>query len=120
MGYVFDFERLVVYQKALDISDKIFVLTKDFSPRVQSSLGDQLRRAALSICNNIAEGSGKKSAAAKGQYYSISLDSARECIPVITLALRQKELSPEQHDQLREEVIVICKMLFKLLSSVNR
>ena len=69
----YDFERLEVYQKALDFTEQIFELTEQFPQRLQYSLGDQLRRASLSICNNIAEGSQKRGAS-KRQLYGYALD----------------------------------------------
>jgi hypothetical protein len=49
----FMFERLEVYQKAVDFADQIVVLTQDF-PRGFGFLVDQLNRAALSIATNLA------------------------------------------------------------------
>ena len=55
-NYVFDFENLEVYQKALNFTDEVFSVTLNFRKEIQYSLGDQFRRATLSICNNLAEG----------------------------------------------------------------
>ena len=117
--YIFDFERLDVYNKAIEFVNSAFKAVNRFSRGVQFSLGDQFRRAALSICNNIAEGSGKNTGGAKRQSYRIALDSARECIPVISIALAQSELSANEATKLREDCVVICRMLFKLISSVK-
>ena len=51
----FMFESLEVYQKAIDLADKISTLTEKF-PRGYYFLTDQLNRAVLSIATNIAEG----------------------------------------------------------------
>ena len=91
-GYEFDFERLNVYQKALDFTNEIFTITLNFRRKIQYSLGDQFRRAALSICNNLAEGS-RKSAKGRKQFYDYALDSARECVPMISLSIKQKHCS---------------------------
>ena len=117
--YKYDFEKLEVYQKAVQYTNTVFEITKKFTKNNQFSLGDQFRRAALSICNNLAEGSGKRTSPSKRQYYSISLDSARECIPIITVSLTQAEMSKTDADKLRTDCIIICKMLFKLIESVH-
>ncbi|MGE5808171.1 MAG: four helix bundle protein [Nitrospirota bacterium] len=57
-GATFDFEKLIVYQKALDYVDVVYTITKTFPKQEMFSLTDQFRRAATSICLNIAEGSG--------------------------------------------------------------
>ena len=114
----FDFERLEVYKFAMDFTDEVFETTESFSQRVQFSLGDQFRRAALSVCNNIAEGSGRSTHKAKLQLYGYALDSARECIPMITLSLRRNYIDEEKHGALREKVVSICNMLSRLMKSV--
>ena len=53
----FMFENLDVYQKAVDFADQVITTTKDF-PRGYYFLTDQLNRAGVSICSNLAEGNG--------------------------------------------------------------
>ena len=114
----YDFEKLDVCQRAMEFAEQIFEVTEGFPQRVQYSLGDQARRAALSICNNIAEGSGKRGRA-KRQFYGYALDSARECIPVLELSLRRKLISFEVHDRLDELCFRIGSMMYALLQSVH-
>jgi len=113
----FDFEKLEVYSKAMNFANEVFKLTKDYDKSIQYSLGDQFRRAALSICNNIAEGSGKQSGNAKRQFYGYAMDSARECIPMISLSLLQKHINKDESHVLREQCTDICNMLGGLISS---
>ena len=110
------FERLEVYQKALDYIDTIFNISKGFPRHLQSSLGDQLRRSALSIANNIAEGSDKISSKERKLFYRYALDSARECIPMLTIAERQGLIV---NGTLRENCLTICRMMRRLSDSVQ-
>jgi len=116
----FDFEKLEVYQKTVDFTDKVFSITKEFSQKVQFSLGDQLRRAALLIANNIAEGSGRRHKAEKKQFSQTSLASAFECIPVLTISLRQKEIAEDTYKSMYLECYNISKMLSGLIKSVEK
>jgi len=116
--YVFDFERLKVYDKSLEFIHKIFSLIKKLPKEYQFSLGDQLKRAALSIVNNIAEGSGKISKKEKSQFYRTSLNSARECVPMLTLLAKENLIGNSEKISLREECIYICNMLGKLIASL--
>ena len=116
--YTFDFERLKVYEMGLEFVRKIFNITKTLSRNYRFSLGDQLNRAALSVVNNIAEGSGKISKKEKAQFYRTSLNSARECIPMFTI-LAQEKLIPEfNYGNLRENCVHICNMLGRLIAAI--
>jgi four helix bundle protein len=116
--YIFNFEKLDVYNKGLDFIYSVFDISNKFSYRYQSSLGDQLRRASLSIVNNIAEGSDKISPRDKKNFYSHSLNSSRECIPMFTICLNQNLINKSEYDKLRNDCTIICKMLRKLINSV--
>ena len=116
--YRFDFEKLDVYQKASDFTNEIFSITLGFQREIQYSLEDQFRRAALSICNNIAEGS-RKTVKGRKQFYDYALDSARECVPMISLSVKQKQITGEQEEALRDRCVHICNMLYRLGQSVQ-
>ena len=118
MGTRYDFERLDVYQKALDFAEEVFKMTERFPQQVQSSLGDQLRRSALSICNNLAEGSQKRGAA-KRQFYGYALDSSRECVPVIELAFRRRLVDESLYRQLGDTCYHIDNMLYRMMLRVG-
>ncbi|MCX6357760.1 MAG: four helix bundle protein [Candidatus Aureabacteria bacterium] len=115
----FDFEKLKVYQQALDFADFVFGACKRMAINYQSSIVDQLQRSIVSIANNIAEGSGKLSYREKIKYFSYALDSAKECIPPLTIAWRQKQLTEEEREKGRRYCASICKMLVKLIQYVE-
>ena len=117
--YIFDFERLEVYQKAVELVVTIFRITRLLPKEYQYSLADQLRRSGLSVLNNLAEGSGKLSKKEKAQFCKTSLNSARECIPMLTVLLRERQLSTETHRTLRQETVHIANMLGRLIASVG-
>lgn len=58
---IFNFEKLEVWQKAMDLTVEIYKITNDFPKSEQFSLTDQLRRAISSVTANIAEGTGRLS-----------------------------------------------------------
>ncbi len=70
-NFKFDFEKLEVYQLALEFLDFIFDICEELPFDLQSCLGDNLKRAGISVSNNIAEGSGKKSGKEKIRYYHV-------------------------------------------------
>lgn len=115
----FDFENLEVYQRSINFCQKVFEMTNELPSKFQYSLGDQFRKSVLSICNNIAEGSNKFSDREKIQFYQYALNSARECVPMITLGFKLNFFSEETKTDLRSECIIICKMLKRLSDAVS-
>jgi four helix bundle protein len=67
----FDFEKLIVYQKAVDFADTICDHTEQFE-RGYGFLADQLNRAVVSMSNNIAEGNGRFTKADRRHFFSAS------------------------------------------------
>jgi len=88
--FKFDFENLKVYEKSLVFIDKIFVIYKKLNQEYKYSIGNNFIRAGMSIANNIAEGNDKKSKKDKNRYFSISSDSARECVSVLNVLEKAK------------------------------
>jgi four helix bundle protein len=115
--FQFDFERLIVYQKALNFIDKIFEVYKKLPRDLKYPLGDNMIRAALSVANNIAEGNGKISKKEKNRYFGISLDSTRECISVLNVFKRQSLVDEEKYTELRRDGREITNMTHGLINS---
>lgn len=110
----FDFEKLDVYQLALKLLDDAFCLYRQLPSEFRFSVGDQLVRAALSVSNNIAEGSGKRSQKERAHYYTTALDSTRECVSMVTVLHRPSLIDGERHDALRHLCWRVSSMLFRL------
>lgn len=114
----FAFEKLLVYQKALDFADEICTATEDFS-RGYGFLVDQLNRAALSISANIAEGNGRFTKADRKHFFIIARGSVQECVPLLELARRRKLLDDQRHTALKVKLEEIAKMLSGLMKGLG-
>ncbi|MFH1368924.1 MAG: four helix bundle protein [Elusimicrobiota bacterium] len=117
--FVFDFEKMEVYKISMEFVKEAFKVYKSLPREFKYSIGDQFVRASLSVVNNIAEGSGKTSKKWKATYYNTALDSARECVPMITLLLSEEMILRENHWNLRSKCIHICNMMGRLIKSLN-
>ena len=95
----FQFEKLLVYQKALDFADEVCTTTEQFS-RGYGFLVDQLNRAALSISANIAEGNGRFTKADRRNFFIIARGSVQECVPLLELARRRSLIDDDRHSEL--------------------
>ena len=87
------FEELPVWQAAIDLSVRIYALTKDRAFAQPGDLRDQLRRAALSVSNNIAEGFERGSTAELLAYLYIARGSAGEVRSMLHFTERLPEAS---------------------------
>ncbi|MBU4310420.1 four helix bundle protein [bacterium] len=117
--FKFDFEKLEVYQLALEFLSELFKVYRRLLRDLQYSIGNNFIRAGLSISNNLAEGSGKKSKKEKARYYGTSLDSTRECISMINVLLREKLIDKETYLILRQKGKRITSMISGLINSLE-
>jgi four helix bundle protein len=115
----FAFEKLIVYQKAIDFADRICGFTDGF-PRGCFFLADQLNRAALSIATNIAEGNGRFTKPDRRNFFVIARGSVQECVPLLELARRRGLLKLEEHEMLKLNLEEIAKMLSGLISGLEK
>ena len=111
---LFDHEKLTVYQVAIE-----FVILADEVveglPRGRAYLSDQLRRAALSISLNIAEGAGEYALDEKARFYRMAKRSARECAGVLDVCQRLGLIEENRYIKGRELLIGIVSMLIKMV-----
>jgi len=113
------FENLEVYQKAINFADQITMLTKEF-PRGFYFLTDQLNRAALSIATNIAEGNGRFTKADRKNFFIIARGSVQECVPLLELTCRRGLVNDIIHNQLRDELEIMAKMISGLINGIDK
>ena len=81
------FKDLLVWQKAMELVKAVYALSKAFPAEERYALTDQLRRAAVSIPSNIAEGSGRASNADYGHFLSIARGSLYETMTQLQIAV---------------------------------
>ena len=84
-----NFKKLIVWQKAMDLVDEVYALQRGFPKSEIFGLGDQLRRAVVSIPSNIAEGNGRTSPKELVHFLSIARGSVYEVVTQLIVAKRQ-------------------------------
>jgi four helix bundle protein len=113
----FNFEKLLVYQKALDYIDFVYMITEKFPKEEIFGLTSQFKRAANSIALNIGEGSGGTTKEFQN-FIRISYRSLNECVVCSTIAKRRTFLSMEAENRSRNMLLEIAKMLSGLKDSI--
>ncbi len=84
---------------------------------MQSSLGDQLRRSAVSIICNVAEGSGKQTGRSEVNYYDIAHGSVSETVALLRLYRRRHLIDDEEYRLLYEQANEISSILWSMRQS---
>ncbi len=117
-GMKFNFEKLDVYQEALELANQVYEITKSFPRDELFGITNQLRRAAISIACNIAEGSsrGKKEFV---HFLSIAIGSVYECIPLLEISARQEYVTIELLSELIRQLHKISAKLNALKKSLK-
>ncbi len=114
----FMFENLKVYQKAVDLADRVIALTTGF-PRGCYFLADQLNRAAVSIATNLAEGNGRFTKADRKNFFTIARGSVQECVPLLEIARRRGLADAQACAAMRQELETIAKMISGLINGLE-
>ena len=111
----FRYEKLIVWQKAMQLMMLVYAEIKKFPPEERFALGDQLRRAVLSIPSNVAEGAGRSSNKDYSHFLSIARGSLYETMTQLQAAemLGYITVSDEIVDLAAEIVRMLGSMLKK-------
>ena len=86
---MFNFEKLEVWRKAIDFADDVYRITRAFPSDEWFGLTNQMRRAAVSISSNIAEGSSRSSRSDYARFVEIATGSLFEVVSQCVIAQRQ-------------------------------
>lgn len=96
------FEDLIIWQKSVEFATDIYKVTESAAMRTDFGLKDQLRRAAVSISANIAEGFERRSRAEYLNFLNIAKGSSGETRSLLEIAAKVGYLKPDELNELRE------------------
>ena len=115
----FKFEKLIVWQKSLDLSDEVNQLAKSFPKDELYVLASQIKRAADSVSLNIAEGSTGQSNPEFARFLGIALRSNVEVVGCIYLAQRRGYITQHKFDKIYKMCEEILVMINSLRNSIK-
>ncbi len=113
---MFNFEKLDVWQEAIQFADLVYELTGNFPDEERFGLTNQMRRAAVSVSSNIAEGSSRVSRTDFGRFVEIATGSLFEVVSQSSIALRRKMIGQTGY----EEIYAAAEKQSKMLSGLRR
>ncbi|SRR5260221_6078370 len=97
---MFNFEKLEVWHKAIAFADLVYLCTRGFPADERFGLTNQMRRAAVSISSNIAEGTSRISKADFARFIEIASGSLFEVVSQSFIGKSQRFLTQQQFQQL--------------------
>lgn len=95
---MFSFEKLNVYQASLDLVNDIYILTQDWPKSEIFGLTGQIRRAAVSISLNIAEGSGRTKKDFR-HFLDMTRSSCQECVALLEIVRRRGFIETDEFNK---------------------
>ena len=113
---MFNFEKLEVWKKAIDFADFVYTSTRTFPEDERFGLTSQMRRAAISISSNIAEGTSRHSKDDYAGFLEIATGSVFEVVSQSLVAQRQGYLSEE----ICQRIYAAAEEQSRMLSGLRR
>ena len=113
------YKELIVWQKSIDLAKEIYILTGRFPKSETFGLTSQMRRSAVSIPSNIAEGFNRRHRKEFSQFISIAFGSGAELETQILLSESFKYGKEEDLKKCNALLCEVMKMLNKLIANLN-
>jgi four helix bundle protein len=113
------FKDLDIWKRSIKLAEDIYYVTKSFPKEEMYGLSSQLRRAAISIPSNIAEGFARHYGKEYRQFLYLSLGSCAEVTTQIIIASRLQFLDSSKSGKLLNEIDEISKMTMGLIKKLN-
>lgn len=111
-------KNLEVYHISLLFVKEVYLLTNDFPKQELYSLVSQIRRAAISVCSNIAEGASRISPKEKKRYYEVARGSIVEIDTQLEIAISLNYYSKNNEHPVEKYMESIFRILSKMISNL--
>ncbi len=114
----FKFERLIIWQKAMDLGEEINSITEKFPPKELYNLSSQIRRAADSVALNISEGSIVQTAQENKKFLGYSIRSLAEVVTYLHKTKLRDYISKKEFEELYEFSFNLMNMLIAFRNKI--
>lgn len=117
-GQIKSYRDLVIWQKGIELAEVIYQVTSKFPTDERFGLVNQLRRAAVSVPSNIAEGQTRNHTREFVQFLYVSLGSLSEIDTQLTIAQRMDYLDEQLYAGIGDRLVTLKKMIYALINSL--
>ena len=115
-----NYQELIAWQRAMDLVETVYKASKGFPREELYALTSQVRRAAVSIPSNIAEGQGRRTTSDFLRHLSIAYGSLREVETQVLIAGRLRYLTASQVETVMNGTGEVGRLLNGLMNSLSR
>ena len=113
-GYKFAFEKLETWQLSRHLSEEIYKITMEFPPEEKFGLVNQMRRAAVSVGSNLAEGVSRTTPMAQANFCTIAYGSLMEVLSQLILCQDLNLIDPATLDAQRIRILELSNKINSL------
>jgi four helix bundle protein len=114
-----NYRDLLAWQKAMALVKSVYEVTREFPRTERFTLTDQVRRAAISVPSNVAEGQARRSPREFAHYVRLALGSLAELDTQLVIARELGYVNGSASEAVEAQVVEVRKMLNGLLSSLR-
>ncbi|MBB6431681.1 four helix bundle protein [Algisphaera agarilytica] len=119
MALAEEFEDLVAWQKARELNRAVYAITRQGEFARDFALRDQIRRAAISVMSNIAEGFDRRSRAEFKQFLGIAKASCAEVRAQLYIALDAGYVDRDEFARFKHQAMEVSRVIGGLMSSLS-
>ena len=116
--YNYPFEKLEVWQLLKKIVVKIYKITGQFPSDERFGMVNQMRRAAVSICSNLAEGSGRNTSKDQAYFYNMAYSSLMELLNQLLIAFDLQWIKENEVAGIRTDLELVSAKINALRKSI--
>ncbi|GEN69984.1 MULTISPECIES: four helix bundle protein [Chryseobacterium] len=114
-----NFEKLLFWQKSIVLAKNVYIICQEISNDEKYGLISQIKRSAVSIPSNIAEGSGRNGSKEFNHFLAVALGSAFELQTQLILVRELNLLPEEKINALLSEVSEIQRMIYSFKNNLK-
>jgi len=114
------YQELIVWQKAMDLVESVYKASQTFPREEVYALTSQIRRAAVSIASNIAEGQGRRTTSDFLRHLSIAYGSLLETETQLLIAKRLRYLGDTNLEEVMKQTAEVGRLLNGLMASLSQ
>ena len=115
-----NFQELIIWQKAMDIAEDVYLLSHDFPNEEKYGLTSQIRRSAVSVPSNIAEGSGRNTDGEFKHFLGIASGSSNELFTQLILSHRLDLVSEVKVNPILDQLVEVQKINYSLIKKFTK